>query len=73
MNWQPIEAAPRDRLIVFAVPVLGSEHHSTHAGQFLRWDTWTDDPSTDWDEEREIGWRMSDATLWAECPPALSS
>jgi hypothetical protein len=70
MNWKPIETAPRDRLIVFAVPVFGSAHHNEKPEQFIRWDTWTDDPATDWEEERDIGWRMSDATMWAECPPA---
>ena len=70
MPWKPIETAPRDRMIVFAVPVFGSSHHDKRPEQFIRWDTWTDDPSTDWEEEREIGWRMSDATMWAECPAA---
>lgn len=67
MSWHPIETAPRDRLIVFAVAVFASPHRG---GQFLRWDTWTDDPAADWQEENEIGWRMVDATLWSECPPA---
>lgn len=68
MAWRSINTAPRDRLIVFAVPVFGSVHHPEKPREFLRWDTWTDDPSGDWDDEREIGWRMSDAMLWTECP-----
>lgn len=68
MTWSDITTAPRSRLIVFAVPVFGSEYHPETPREFIRWDTWTDDPSGDWDDETEIGWRMSDATLWAECP-----
>ena len=71
MMWNGMSSAPRDRLIVFAVPVFGSEHHPTQAGEFLRWDTWTDDPSDDWSDEREIGWCMNDAVLWCECPPVV--
>lgn len=68
MAWQSITKAPRDRLIVFGVPVFGSRYHPDKPHQFLRWDTWTDDPSEDWQEERESGWRMADALLWTECP-----
>ena len=73
VRWNPIKTVPRDRLIVFAVPVFGSEHHRERPREFIRWDTWTDDPSGDWGDERDIGWRMSGATLWAECPSAPTS
>lgn len=72
-NWQPIETAPRNRLIVFAVPVHHARKGDGATGDFIRWDTWTDDAADDWSDEREIGWRMSDATMWAECPPAPTS
>lgn len=67
--WKPIETAPRDRRIVFAVAVYGSDWAPT-PGQFLYWDVWEADASEDWEEEQEIGWRMDDADLWAECPAA---
>ena len=72
-QWMDIKVAPRDRMIVFAVPVFGSEHHPISPKKFIKWDTWTDDPSGDWEDEREIGWRMADATLWAECPASLAA
>lgn len=68
MSWRSVHEAPEDRLIVFAVAVFGRVDPLTSRRKFLRWDTWTDDPSGDWDEEREIGWRMADATCWTECP-----
>ena len=63
-HWKPIYTAPRDRMIVFAVKV-----HSSEGDEFIRWDTWTDDPSGDWSDEREIGWAMIEASFWTECPP----
>lgn len=68
MTWQPIETAPKDGRIVFAVPVYGSPHHKTHPGRFLYWDAWVDDAAGDWQDMREIGWCMADATHWMHPP-----
>lgn len=58
---------PTSGRIIFAVPVYCSAS-TANPGAFSHWDVWADDAGDDWGDEREIGWRMSDATMWMPCP-----
>lgn len=72
-HWRNVTELPVKGVFVLAVPVYGSEHHPTKPKQFLGWDTWTQDVDCDWTEEQEIGWRVDDAAMFCDAPPAYTN